>query len=75
MSPEFEFERRSFILKIWLEEVETSARGARWRGHITQVETGEKRYVECLRDISTFLQAHLAVIGVHMETPETGDPR
>lgn len=61
-------ETQSFIVKIWLEETAEEAGCARWRGHITHVPSGEKRYVESLTDIGLFvapyLQAMNAPIGI-----------
>lgn len=50
---------QSFIVKIWLEETAEEAGSARWRGHITHVPGGEKRYVESLTDIGLFIAPYL----------------
>jgi len=55
-----EFERLSFVIKLWLEEAGTASSQKKWRGHITNVGTGERRYVESLQQISSFIQAYLA---------------
>jgi hypothetical protein len=42
----------------------------KWRGHITQVNSQERRYVESLQDISSFIRSYLAAMGAQLETPE-----
>jgi hypothetical protein len=49
----------SFIVKIWLEETLEEAGKARWRGHITHVPGGERRYFEDLRGIVIFILPYL----------------
>ena len=54
----------SFIVKIWLEEtIEESVR-AEWRGHITHVPSGERRYFQKLSAIGDFIMPYLERIGV-----------
>jgi hypothetical protein len=65
-----EFARHSFIVKIWLEEGEASRGLMKWRGHITHVASQERRYVERLEDISSFIKGYLAAIGAQLDTPE-----
>jgi len=62
-----EFERHSFVVKIWFEEVETSSGQMKWRGHITHVVSQERRYVERLQDISSFIRGYLAGMGARLE--------
>lgn len=61
-----ESERMSFVIKIWLEGVSVGSTRAKWRGHITHVGTGERRYVERLQDIASFLEGHLIAIGAEL---------
>lgn len=49
----------SFIVKIWLEETGEESGQTKWRGHITHVPDGVRRYVEGLDEISTFIGAYL----------------
>jgi hypothetical protein len=51
----FESVTHSFIVRIWLEENDR----ARWRGHITHVPDGERRYVEQLADIVDFIAPYV----------------
>ena len=48
----------SFIVKIWLEEESDRAKPL-WRGHITHVPTGERRYLKRLNDIRDFIERYL----------------
>jgi hypothetical protein len=54
----------SFIVKIWLEESIEESAGAKWRGHITHVPTGERRYFQKLSVIGDFITPYLEHIGV-----------
>ena len=60
----FESVTHSFIVRIWLEEDDR----ARWRGHITHVPGGERRYVEHLADIVDFIASYVE----GMEPGKTG---
>jgi hypothetical protein len=61
VSPEQrESERHSFIVKIWLEEGAAISGPMKWRGHITHVGSQERRYVERLKDVSSFIRGYLA---------------
>ena len=54
----------SFIVKIWVEESATRRSGASWRGHITNVASGERKYVRSLDEITTHFRDALIYIGV-----------
>ncbi len=56
----------SFIVKIWLEETVEEDGVARWRGHITHVPGGERRYVEDLCDVTAFLASYLESMKVRL---------
>jgi hypothetical protein len=56
----------SFITKIWLEEPAEGARRAKWRGLITHVPSGERRYLEDLDDIKTVILPYLRDMGVRL---------
>lgn len=51
----FESVTHSFIIKIWLEEDDR----AKWRGHITHVPGGERRYIEQLTHIAQFMAPYI----------------
>jgi hypothetical protein len=54
----------SFVVRIWLEETTEEGGHATWRGHITHVASGERRHIEDLDQIKTFIAAYLDRIGV-----------
>ena len=54
----------SFIVKIWLEEVVDETGNAIWRGHITHVPSGARRYLKELDDIVEFILPYLEAMGV-----------
>jgi hypothetical protein len=60
----FEANTHPFIVKIWLEETAEEAGQATWRGHITHVPTGERRYLKDLDDIVAFIIPYLEGMGV-----------
>lgn len=53
----------SFIIRVWIEEVEEATGRARWRGHITHVPGGERRYIENLDSITGFIARYLEDMG------------
>ncbi len=59
-----ETDTHSFIVKIWLEETVQEAGKATWRGHITHVPSGERRYLRHLGDILDFIKPYLERMGV-----------
>lgn len=65
---EFEATTHPFIVKIWLEETAEEAGQAVWRGHITHVPSGERRYLKELDDITAFVAPYLEGMGVRLET-------
>jgi hypothetical protein len=56
----------SFIVKVWLEESAAEGGRVRWRGHITHVPDSERRYVENLSGISSFVAGYLKRMGVRL---------
>jgi hypothetical protein len=70
-----ESERLSFIVKIWLEETDEASHQAKWRGHITHVGNQDRRYVESLSDICSFIREYLMRIGARpAEVDERKNP-
>jgi hypothetical protein len=57
---------QSFIVKIWLEETAEEAGRARWRGHITHVPSGQRRYLQDLGDITAFIAPYLERMGIKL---------
>lgn len=54
----------SFVVKVWLEETVEEAGRARWRGHVTHVASGERRYLESLSGLAAFVRPYLERWGV-----------
>jgi hypothetical protein len=53
----------SFIVKVWLEEVHERQGQAIWRGHITHVPSGKRRYFEDLTTVNNFIHHYLQKTG------------
>ena len=65
-----ELHTHSFIVKIWLETPPDGAHPAAWRGHITHVPSGRRRYLRDLEAIRAFISPYLNAMGVK-RTPRT----
>lgn len=63
----FELNTHPFIVKIWLEETAQEAGRATWRGHITHVPSGRRRYLQDLGDILAFIIPYLESMGVRIK--------
>ena len=55
-----------FVVRIWLEDSAGEARQATWRGHITHVPSGERRYLHSLDDITSFVAPYLEGMGIQL---------
>jgi hypothetical protein len=53
----------SFIIHAWREESSNKLDQVIWRGYITPVPGGERRYFTDFNEITTFIVAHLKEIG------------
>lgn len=60
----FEANTHSFIVKVWLEETLAETGQVVWRGHITHVPGGERRYLKSLSEVSAFIELYLQQMGV-----------
>lgn len=60
----FEDNTHSFVVKIWLERTTREIGDATWRGHITHVPSGERRYLKDLHEILAFIAPYLEKMGV-----------
>jgi hypothetical protein len=58
-----EWKVHSFIVKLWLEDAgdETGSEG--WRGYVTHVPSGKRRYLQKLDDIVSFVEPYVPGIG------------
>lgn len=57
----------SFIIKIWREEISAETDHAMWRGHITHVPGGERRYLKDLEDIPLFILPYIEEMSVRLK--------
>jgi hypothetical protein len=55
----YEKNTHTFVIKIWLEEMIGKYRLPRWRGHITYIPSGERRYFENLNEITKTIHLYL----------------
>jgi hypothetical protein len=58
----------SFIVKVWVEEPAHGADRPNWRGHVTHVPGGERRYLKDLGDIVDFIAPYLEQIALRFDT-------
>lgn len=58
---------QSFVVKVWLEETVEETGRAKWRGHVTHVTSGERRYLESLSGIVDFIKPYLERWGVRFD--------
>ena len=56
---------QSFVVKVWLEETVEEEGQAKWRGHVTHVASGERKYLERLSGIAAFMMPYLERSGVN----------
>ena len=66
---------QSFVVKVWQEVVVGEADGQGWRGYITHVPSGTRRYFQDLAEILAFVQPRLAVeAAASTPSPEERSP-
>ncbi len=63
---EIESEIQSFIIRIWVEERAEEAGRSVWRGHITHVLSGRRRYLKNLAEIGDFIAPYLENMGLQL---------
>jgi len=56
----------SFIVKVWLEEPAEKVGEAIWRGHVTHVPSGERRYIQDLDEMVATVVPYLEAMGVKL---------
>ena len=49
----------SFIVRIWTEELASQEHLPVWRGHLTAIPEGERRYFKNINEIPALIIAHL----------------
>lgn len=60
----YESNTQSFIVKIWTEDEGDALRRIVWRGQITHVASGERRYLTELSQVTAFISKFLREMGV-----------
>lgn len=50
----------SFIVRVWLEGPARGGLEAMWRGHVTHVPSGRRRYLTDLIEVVEFIRPYLA---------------
>ncbi|MBI5877215.1 MAG: hypothetical protein HZB53_06170 [Chloroflexi bacterium] len=58
----------SFIVKIWIEDTAVPSGNLIWRGYITHVLSGERRYFRALTEIGEFITPYLQEMGVAIQS-------
>lgn len=56
---EIEPDTQSFIVKVWVEDRTEEAGQGVWRGYITHVNSGKRRYLKNLQGIENFILPYL----------------
>jgi hypothetical protein len=54
---------QSFVIRIWVEETAAEAGNAHWRGHVTHVPSGKRRYFQDLQSMVAFIQPYVHQLG------------
>jgi hypothetical protein len=67
--PTIEANTHVFIIKLWLEERDPLGTWAIWRGHITHVPSGGRRYFDDLALLETIIAPYLEALGIR-HTPD-----
>jgi len=49
----------SFIVKLWLDDLDRKTGRRLWHGHVTHVPSGAQRYLKRLSDIDDFIKEYL----------------
>ena len=63
---EFESAAQSFIVRVWVEERAEEGDQGTWRGQITHVPSGERRYLKNLDEIGDFISPYLERMGMKL---------
>lgn len=64
----YEPNAHSFIVKLWIEEIQAESGQIHWRGRVTHVPDGEQRYFEHWESLTAFMLHYL------MQTDRNAQP-
>jgi hypothetical protein len=56
----------AFVIKVWREDGDLAVDSAAWRGHITHVASGQRRYVTSLRELDSFIGGYLQELYIRL---------
>lgn len=59
-----------FVVKIWLEESSNEIDHTSWRGHITYLLDGKRKYFQDLEEVTDFIVPYLERMGVKNSQPD-----
>lgn len=54
---------QAFVVRIWLEDKDSSSGIALWRGYVIHVNSGEQRHVKTLSELMAVFADHLDGMG------------
>jgi hypothetical protein len=57
----------AFVVRIWLEDSAGAPGRGTWRGHVTHVMSGDRRYLRSLEGLSLYLLPYLEAMGARIE--------
>ena len=57
-----------FTIRVWLEQTDEEPESATWRGHITHIPSGTRRYFDNGHDVLSFMTSYLGGMGAHAGT-------
>jgi len=57
------FNTHSFVIKLWLDDAGREGGQVAWRGYITHVSSGTRRYIKDVDDIVKFIEPYLEAMG------------
>ena len=49
----------AFVIRVWLEDGDSSTGDSQWRGHITHVLSSQRLYFEDLKEMTVFVEQYL----------------
>jgi hypothetical protein len=64
---QLELYSHSFIVRIWREQTEEQITRAIWRGYITHVPSGQRRYLRSFEDIVLFIIDYVEPMNVQIK--------
>lgn len=67
----YEHNTCSFIVKVWVETNRDLAEPLRWRGHITNVFTGQRQYFKDMVTLVNFVTLYLEKMGTTAIQPDS----